>query len=179
MADALYADLTGAHQRFFDRWLRGRADALDGSAPVRIFVMGLDQWRDEQDWPLPDTSYVDYYLRQLRSREHRQWRRGTARRAPPGRRSDADTYLYDPLRPVPTLGGRVMMPSTANAAGPVDQRRVESREDVLCYYDPGPGPPGRGHRARVADAVRLLRRPRTPTSPASWSTSSRTAAPSS
>ena len=24
--------------------------------------MGIDQWRDEQDWPLPDTSYVDYYL---------------------------------------------------------------------------------------------------------------------
>ena len=62
MADARYADLTGAHQRFFDRWLRGRAGALDGSAPVRIFVMGIDQWRDEQDWPLPDTSYVDYYL---------------------------------------------------------------------------------------------------------------------
>ena len=62
MADARYADLTGAHQRFFDRWLRGRAGALDGSAPVRIFVMGIDQWRDEQDWPLPDTTYVDYYL---------------------------------------------------------------------------------------------------------------------
>jgi len=62
LADALTADLTGAHQRFFDRWLRGQADALAGSAPVRIFVMGIDQWRDEQDWPLPDTSYVDYYL---------------------------------------------------------------------------------------------------------------------
>src|SRR6185437_6947132 len=34
----------------------------DGSAPVKIFVMGIDQWRDEQDWPLPDTRYVPYYL---------------------------------------------------------------------------------------------------------------------
>jgi uncharacterized protein len=42
--------------------LRGRIDALDASAPVRIFVMGIDQWRDEQDWPLPDTTYLDYYL---------------------------------------------------------------------------------------------------------------------
>jgi predicted acyl esterase len=48
----------------------------------------------------------------------------------------ADTYLYDPLRPVPSLGGRIMAPSTANAAGPVDQRRVEAREDVLCYSTP-------------------------------------------
>jgi putative CocE/NonD family hydrolase len=46
------------------------------------------------------------------------------------------TFLYDPLRPVPTLGGRVMLPTTANAAGPVDQRPVETRDDVLCYTTP-------------------------------------------
>jgi uncharacterized protein len=134
MANALFADLTGAHQQFFDRWLRGRADALAGTAPVRIFVMGIDRWRDEEDWPPPDTAYTDYYL-------HSSGRANTAggdgelvAEAPAGER--ADTYLYDPMRPVPTLGGRVMAPSTANAAGPVDQRRVESREDVLCYTTP-------------------------------------------
>jgi uncharacterized protein len=134
MADALLADLTGQHQRFFDRWLRGQADALAGSAPVRIFVMGIDQWRDEQDWPLPGTSYDAYYL-------HSSGRANTAdgdgelRADAPGG-GHADVYLYDPLRPVPTLGGRVMNPSTANAAGPVDQRRAESRDDVLCYSTP-------------------------------------------
>jgi uncharacterized protein len=134
MADALLADLTGQHQRFFDRWLRGQADALAGSAPVRIFVMGIDQWRDEQDWPLPGTSYDAYYL-------HSSVRANTAEGdgelslEPPGG-ENTDAYLYDPLRPVPTLGGRVMSPSTANAAGPVDQRRAESRDDVLCYSTP-------------------------------------------
>jgi putative CocE/NonD family hydrolase len=134
MADVQYADLTGAHLRFFDRWLRGKADALADSAPVRIFVMGIDQWRDEQDWPLPDTSYCDYYL-------HSSGRANTAdgdgelRQEPPGH-EHADVYLYDPRWPVPTLGGRVMMPSTANAAGPVDQRPAESRADVLCYSTP-------------------------------------------
>jgi putative CocE/NonD family hydrolase len=49
------------------------------------------------------------------------------------RETATDTYLYDPLRPVPTLGGRVMLPTTANAAGPVDQRPVETRDDVLCF----------------------------------------------
>ena len=134
MADARYADLTGAHQRFFDRWLRGRAGALDGSAPVRIFVMGIDQWRDEQDWPLPDTSYVDYYL-DSSGRANTADGDGGLRGAPPDS-EHADTYLYDPQRPVPTLGGRVMSPATANEAGPVDQRRAESRDDVLCYTTP-------------------------------------------
>src|ERR1700749_2022373 len=87
--DAISQDLTGQHVQFFDRWLRGRGDALDGSAPVKIFVMGIDQGGDP------------------------------SRCAPP--------------RPVPPLGGRVMLPSTANAAGPVDQRPAEARDDVLCY----------------------------------------------
>ena len=134
MADAQFTDLTGAHQRFFDQWLRGQAEAQAGTAPVRIFVMGIDQWRDEPDWPLPDTVYTDYFL-------HSSGRANTASgdgelspQAPGG--EHADTYLYDPLRPVPTLGGRVMSPSTANAAGPVDQRPAESRDDVLCYTTP-------------------------------------------
>jgi uncharacterized protein len=134
MADALYNDLTGAHQRFFDRWLRGRAEALAGSAPVRIFVMGIDQWRDEQDWPLPDTSYTDYFL-DSSGRANTANGDGELRPQPPGD-EHADVYLYDPRRPVPTLGGRVMSPSTANAAGPVDQRAVEARGDVLCYSTP-------------------------------------------
>jgi putative CocE/NonD family hydrolase len=129
--DAISQDLTGQHVRFFDRYLRGRADALDGTAPVKIFVMGIDQWRDEQDWPLPDTRYVPYYL-------HGSGQANTA--AGDGELSPAapaenaaDTFLYDPRRPVPTLGGRVMLPTTANAAGPVDQRPVEGRDDVLCF----------------------------------------------
>jgi uncharacterized protein len=131
MADALYNDLTGAHQRFFDRWVRGREGAMAGDAPVRIFVMGIDQWRDEQDWPLPDTTYTDYFL-DSSGRANTDDGDGELRQEAPGAEG-ADRYLYDPRRPVPTLGGRVMSPSTANAAGPVDQRKAEARDDVLCY----------------------------------------------
>jgi len=130
-ADAITQNLTGEHVRFFDRWLRDRSGALDGSAPVKIFVMGIDQWREEQDWPLPDTTYEAWYLdgSGRANTAAGDGRLGTG--APVG--TATDTYLYDPLRPVPTLGGRIMLPTTANQAGAVDQRPAEARDDVLCF----------------------------------------------
>jgi putative CocE/NonD family hydrolase len=133
-ANALGQDFTGLHLRFFDRWLRGREDALDGAKPVRIFVMGIDEWRDEDDWPLPGTRHTDYFLSSS----------GTANTADgdgilsarrPGKRQQ-DVYLYDPRRPVPTMGGNLMYASETRMAGPVDQRPVEARGDVLCYSTP-------------------------------------------
>jgi uncharacterized protein len=129
--DAISQNLTGEHVRFYDRYLRDQAGALDGAAPVKIFVMGIDQWREEPDWPLPDTTYVPYYLRgggQANTAE------GDGELSPqaPGQEA-TDAFLYDPRRPVPTLGGRVMLPTNANAAGPVDQRPAEARDDVLCF----------------------------------------------
>ena len=130
-ADVAVTDLTGAHIAFFDRWLRSRADALDGSAPVRIFVMGLDQWRDEQDWPLPGTRYADYFLA---GGGHANTADGDGVLATGEPGPDAtDTFVYDPADPVPTLGGRLVMPSSLNAVGPVDQRPAEARDDVLCF----------------------------------------------
>jgi uncharacterized protein len=133
-ADAITQDLTGQHVRFFDRWLRDRPGALDGSAPVKIFVMGIDQWREEQDWPLPDTTYVPYYLHGS-GRANSAAGDGELGTEPPAQTA-ADTFLYDPRRPVPSLGGRVMLPTTANAAGAVDQRPAEARDDVLCFTSP-------------------------------------------
>ncbi|WP_183408327.1 CocE/NonD family hydrolase [Nocardioides pocheonensis] len=131
MADIAMADLTAAHIAFYDRYLKGDLDALAGTSRVRIFVMGIDEWRDEQDWPLPDTKYTDYYL-------HGSGRANTADgdgvlSTEPPTTEAIDSYEYDPLNPVPTLGGRVMIPATVNGTGPVDQRPVETREDVLCF----------------------------------------------
>ena len=130
----LAADLTGAHVAFFDRWLRDRTDALDGSAPVRIFVMGIDQWRDEEDWPLPDTRYTDYFLGGS-GRANTAEGAGTLTPGTPGPDA-ADTIVYDPADPVPSMGGRMVLPASLNAVGPVDQSEVEAREDVLCFTTP-------------------------------------------
>lgn len=156
-AGAVAADLTGEHVRFFDRWLRGRADALAGAAPVRIFVMGIDQWRDEQDWPLPDTRYTDYYLS---SSGHAGTRGDDGVLATEPAAADAsDSYDYDPARPVPTLGGRILLSAAVNGAGPVDQRPVEDRDDVLCYTTPPLTEPVEvtGHVALVLDVTSSAR----------------------
>ena len=151
------SDLTGAHQRFYDRWLSRPEAPRPGTAPVRIFVMGIDQWRDEQDWPLPDTTYADLPPAQL----------GAARTAPPAtancapsaprRRARLTPTSTTRCAPFPTLGGSGDEP----VHGPtrpalVHQRPVRARADVLCYSTPVLDLAGRGHRPRVADPVRLV-----------------------
>ncbi len=127
------ADATGLQLRWFDWLLRGTEDGLAAEKPVRLFVMGANEWRDEDDWPVPGTEYVDYYLH---SRGLANTSRGDGFLAtdPPGDEPE-DAYLYDPRDPVPTTGGPTFLPGLfigANA-GPRDQRAVEARRDVLCY----------------------------------------------
>jgi putative CocE/NonD family hydrolase len=122
------ADLTAAHLRFFDRWLKGRTDA-EPDARVRIFVMGLDEWRDEEDWPLPDTRYEDFFLH---SDGHANSSHGDGLlKCNPAPGEVADVFSYDPLDPVRTVGGATL--GTDGPAGPADQAGVEERHDVLCY----------------------------------------------
>jgi putative CocE/NonD family hydrolase len=127
-SSVIAAELTADYLQFFDRWLRGHRTRQDG-APVRLFVMGIDRWRDEQDWPLPDTAYTPYYLGG-RGCANSAGGDGVLATAPPPLNAQ-DTYLYDPRRPVPTVGGVLLRPIGFD--GPADQRPVERRDDVLCY----------------------------------------------
>jgi putative CocE/NonD family hydrolase len=126
-------DLTAIHLRWFDRWLKEIDNGVDQELPVRIFVMGIDEWRSEADWPLPDAQERRLYLHSG-GRANSAAGDGRLSAEAPGE-EPADSYRYDPLRPVPTVGGAVMLmesPTKINT-GPLDQRLVEEREDVLCY----------------------------------------------
>ena len=48
--------------RYFDRWLKGKSNGLDDEKPVYVFVMGANEWWAEDDWPLPGTEEVRFYL---------------------------------------------------------------------------------------------------------------------
>ncbi len=127
------AGITEAHLRFFDRWVRGRPEA-PGDARVRIFVMGLDRWRDEPDWPLPDTRHTAFFL-DGGGRAGTATGDGVLTRDTPSAEA-ADAFRSDPRHPVPTLGGTVLAAVPGTYPGPADQAAVETREDVLCFTTP-------------------------------------------
>jgi putative CocE/NonD family hydrolase len=139
-ASADLVDLTGLQLRWFDYWLRQgtrvERDRFEREAPVRIFVMGANHWRDEPDWPLPDTRYTDLFLHSGGA-ANGAGGDGALAAEPPGD-EPADTFRYDPKDPVPTVGGQTLLPGglLAANAGPRDQRVVEARADVLCYSTP-------------------------------------------
>ncbi len=118
---------------WFDYWLKGVDNGAGEDAPVKIFVMGENIWRDEYEWPLARTIYTNYYLH---SQGHANSVSGDGRLStePPGN-EPPDKYDYDPRDPVPTLGG-YFLASKHFKPGPADQSRVEKREDVLVYVTP-------------------------------------------
>jgi len=130
------ADFTGTHLRWFDHWLKGSKNGVEQDKPVKIFVMGPNTWREEEDWPLPDTQFRPYYL-QSGGHANTAAGNGLLSTEVPGAESE-DVYLYDPRNPVPTNGGATLIPGfqIAANAGPRDQRRIETRDDVLCYTTP-------------------------------------------
>jgi putative CocE/NonD family hydrolase len=102
---------------WFDAILKGDRRRLR-KAPVRIYVMGAGTWREMDSWP-PLAQETHYYLQ------------GQGGLSPdrPLQDSPPDTYRYDPNDPTPALGGPLM----SRHAGSYDNRRLESRPDVLTF----------------------------------------------
>lgn len=107
------------------RWLRGVLDGdptpwpFDGR--VRYFTTGINRWRTADDWPIPGTTTRDLHL----TGEELSW-------SPPADR-DEQRFAHDPADPAPTRGGAHMTPEAVCPAGPVDQRSLQERDDVLVW----------------------------------------------
>jgi len=117
-------DTDGAILRWYDYALKGERNEYATGAPVRIFIMGENTWRDEREFPLARTRYTRYYLR-----------KGALATDAPGA-EPPDRYEYDPANPVPTIGGRLCCGNNQLPPGPADQRPNEGRADVLVFSTP-------------------------------------------
>jgi len=113
---------------WFDYWLKGEQNGVMDGPPVRLFVMGANKWRDEEEWPLSRAMATDYYI-------------GSAGNAntPAGdgflssqASSDepSDRYVYDPRDPVMSLF------NDNGQDEPHDLRLLDRRRDVLVYQTP-------------------------------------------
>jgi putative CocE/NonD family hydrolase len=120
-------DLHEIQLRWFDHWLKGIDTGILDEPPLKIFVMGVNRWRDEPEWPLARTRYTPYYLHGA-GRANGAGGDGVLSPAAPGDESP-DRFVYDPADPVPTRGGNTLI----LAMGVMDQRPVEARADVLVY----------------------------------------------
>jgi len=112
---------------WFDYWLKGEKNQVETMAPVRIYVMGKNVWRDENEWPLKRTKYADYYLHS-KGKANTGLGDGWMSTEKPEFES-TDEFKYDPKDPVPTLGGNNLL----EQEGMADQTPNEKRADVLIY----------------------------------------------
>jgi hypothetical protein len=117
---------------FFDRFLKGDAGGRLATLPkVTYFTMGSNTWQTSDVWPPAGSQPMTLYL-SSGGRANTLNGDGALAAAPPAA-DRPDTFTYDPLDPVPSLGGNVCCTGNAIAAGSFDQRKVEQREDVLVY----------------------------------------------
>jgi uncharacterized protein len=119
---------------WYDHLFKGVSTEFGAAKPVRIFVMGANQWRDEEDWPLSRARETKYFLHSS-GKANSLTGDGTLSNAAP-RSESPDHYTYDPANPVPTIGGPLCCDSQHLKPGPRDQRPVEGRDDVLLYSTP-------------------------------------------
>jgi len=119
---------------WYDYLLKGEKNGLGNQKPVKLFVLGKNVWREEDDWPLARARSTRFYF-------HSQGKANTlsgdgtlSTTAPAG--EHPDQYVYDPENPAPTRGGPLCCDAAHLVPGAFDQRAVENRGDVLVYSTP-------------------------------------------
>jgi putative CocE/NonD family hydrolase len=130
----LEADRTGDMRPALLDWLQQAIDGEEPAGGVAIFVMGENRWVELESWPPPSRPLRLY----LGGEERANGPEARGRLLPRAADGAVQTFTFDPGDPVPTVGGRGIDP-VVPTAGPMDQREVEERGDVLVYTsDPLP-----------------------------------------
>jgi uncharacterized protein len=126
---AAVPDMDAVHLRFFDRWLKEIDNGQERDRRVRIFTMGRDEWRDEDEWPPAGTTVRELYLHSGGAANTIAGDGTLSWDAPTGD-EPGDTYVYNPDHPVWSTPDLDKFPSPDY---PLDNRWRLRRDDVLVY----------------------------------------------
>jgi putative CocE/NonD family hydrolase len=114
--------------KWFRHWLKGEQNDITRMHKVQYFLLGKNEWRAADQWPIPGTRYEKYYLRgQGRANSH--FGDGGLSLQPPAQSEPSDRFEYDPASPAPTLG----VNDYTEGKPVTDQRPLSARQDVLVY----------------------------------------------
>jgi len=114
-------DFNELHLRWYDHWLKGIDTGIMDTPPIKIFVMGMNDWITAADWPLPGTQFTKFFLHSG-GRANSIIGDGTLHITHPTS-EPADRFTYDPVHPVPSR----------TDSDSLDQRPMERNDDVLVY----------------------------------------------
>lgn len=140
---------------WFDHFLKGQDNGVAGGPRVDYFTLGENRWHTASEWPLAKTTYQTWYLA---SGGHASsvMGDGVLSTTPPeggvsgaasahaaneygnaiaaaAAKADADRFIYDPVNPVPSVGGHSCCAWTGGPQGQFDQSAIEQRPDILVY----------------------------------------------
>ncbi|MEM9931053.1 MAG: CocE/NonD family hydrolase, partial [Bacteroidota bacterium] len=122
-------------EAFFAEHLKGAAEVA--RPRVQYYVMGSNEWKTATAWPPPATAMQTFYLDSDGSANSLHGNGRLSRKAPA--KDMPDSFVYDPMNPVPSYGGNVCCTGNAVRGGAFDQRVMETRNDILVYTtDPFP-----------------------------------------
>jgi putative CocE/NonD family hydrolase len=111
--------------RWMDHYVRGMDNGVGREKPVRIFVMGKNEWRDEEEWPLKRAKPTTYFLgNQAATPENAKEHRGVLKMEAPATQETYSEFTSDPAHPVTNI-----YPDY----GAHDYRALADRDDVLAF----------------------------------------------
>ncbi|PCH58706.1 MAG: acylase [SAR86 cluster bacterium] len=117
---------------FFDHYLKEEDNGfLENTPRVQYYTMGKNQWTSAEQWPPQEAEEISFYLDSSGGANSLFGDGILSREKPLSEGSDG--FTYDPMNPVPALGGNVCCNGGASLGGSYDQRAIEARADVLVY----------------------------------------------
>ena len=118
---------------WFDLMLKNIDNDFKEKTPrVQYYTMGSNKWQNSEQWPPENIEMTNFYLTSNGSANtlNGDGKLTTLKRKV---KNNTDSFLYDPMNPVQSVGGGVCCMGNALKGGSFDQQEIELREDVLVY----------------------------------------------